>query len=55
MGYMPDFYPLFVAADRCNAKPWEMLEQPMIWRDWALICSTAEAQAQEERSKHPGW
>jgi len=43
----PDYYWLFVAADRCHAKPWEMLEIPVFWRDKALIVATAEAQAQE--------
>jgi hypothetical protein len=50
----PDYYPLFVAADRCHAKPWEMLEVPVYWRDKALIVATAEAEAQESISNFRG-
>lgn len=51
MGRMPDYYPLFIAADRCHCSPWELLTQATYWRDKALIVNTAENQAQEFWSK----
>lgn len=47
MGAVPDWYPLFIAADRCHCPPWELLKQSVWWRDKALIANTAENEARE--------
>jgi hypothetical protein len=44
----PDEYKLFKAAKECNCTPWELLEQPEYWMDWALIIMNAEAIAQKQ-------
>jgi hypothetical protein len=48
----PDWYALFVAADRCHTTPWDMLERASFWRDKALIASQAERQAQKIIDEH---
>ena len=42
---MPDYYPLIRAARYLGVKPWELLEQPKAWMDWASICESAELEA----------
>jgi len=34
--------------------PWELLERPSAWRDWALMAEGAEAEAGEARAKLAG-
>lgn len=52
VGYCPDFYPDFVAADRCHCPPWELAKQSIYWRDKALVVVSAENYAREEKRKH---
>lgn len=52
MGACPDWYPLFVAADRCHCPPWELLKQSTWWYDKALIAIEAEAGAQKIKQQH---
>lgn len=47
MGTCPDYYVLIQAAKYLECKPWELMEQSVVWRDWALKCMTAESNAQE--------
>jgi hypothetical protein len=54
MARCPEWYPLFVAADRCHCPPWALLEQSIWWRDKALIAAQAEYEAQEFKSKQNG-
>lgn len=50
--WMPDWYPVFAAAETLHCPPWELLEQSVYWRDKALIKRKAEAQARAELEKH---
>ncbi len=50
----PDWYTLIAAARYLGVAPWDLLEQPIWWRDKALIAATAEAQAQEILAKRSG-
>ena len=45
--WCPEWYPLFLAADRCHAKPWEMVEQSVWWSDKALTALSAENWARD--------
>ena len=47
LGECPGDYALFKAAQYCNAKPWEMVEQSLWWTYKALDYMSAEAEAQE--------
>jgi hypothetical protein len=42
---MPDWYPLLRAARYLRVAPWDLLRQPIVWRDWALMSEAAEAEA----------
>lgn len=46
MGRMPEWYPLVRAARYLGVAPWELLEQPSAWMDFALIAESAENEAQ---------
>jgi len=54
MGAYPDYYPIMQAAKYIGCPPWELLEQSAWWQDKALICMTAENEAQEIISKRGG-
>lgn len=45
MGAVPDWYPLIKAARYLGVAPWDLLEQPVIWRRWAEAAEFAEAEA----------
>jgi hypothetical protein len=51
IAYYPESYPLVQAAKYLGVAPWELLEQPIFWRNQALLFMTAEAQAQEQRQQ----
>ena len=46
---MPDWYEAIAAAKYLGVAPWDLLEQPKIWRDWAMQGAGAEAQAQKSK------
>lgn len=46
LGYLPDWYPLIVAARYLGVPPWELYHQPTYWMDWAIIARSAEAEAE---------
>ncbi len=46
MGACPDWYPLIRAARYLGIAPWELMEKPMIWTNWALTAEGAEIEAQ---------
>ena len=52
MGYCPEDYPLWVAAERCHCPPWELAKQGVWWKDRALVVRSAESYAKEEKEKH---
>lgn len=60
MGAVPEYYPLIRAARYLGVPPWELLDQPAVWMEWALICQGAEAEAEHvdkpkgTGSKSPG-
>lgn len=39
------------AAKYLGVPPWDLSKQSVLWRDWALICMTAEQEAQEVRQE----
>jgi hypothetical protein len=50
-GECPEWYPLFIAADRCHCPPWELIKAGIWWHDKALIASSAENYAREQKEK----
>lgn len=51
MGTLPAWYPLLRAARYLGVAPWELMERPAIWMDWALIAEAATNEAQESVAK----
>jgi hypothetical protein len=49
MGSVPDYYPLIQAARYLGVPPWDLLKQSAKWKDWALICMTAEREGPKSR------
>lgn len=47
MGACPEWYPIIRAARYLGVAPWELVEQPAAWIDWALIAQNAEVGAQQ--------
>lgn len=43
MGECPDWYPLLKAAKWLGVPPWELVDQPQVWMEWALIADAAES------------
>lgn len=43
---MPEWYPLIKAARYLGVAPWELLEQPAIWVDWALLANEYDGGSQ---------
>ena|SRR5579875_2076553 len=48
----PDWYALFIAADRCHCTPWELLKQPSWWKFTALKAVQAENGARKMLEQH---
>lgn len=51
MGECPEWYPLLRAARYLNVAPWELIERPQTWTDWALAAESAEDAAREQLHK----
>lgn len=51
MGALPDWYPLIRAARYLGVPPWTLLDQPALWRDYALISEAVEAEVQDLLAK----
>ena len=49
MGDAPDWYELLVAAKFLGVPPWELLEQPIYWKRWALEAASAEGGARQNK------
>jgi hypothetical protein len=49
MGSVPDWYRVLRAAKYLGVAPWELLEQPAIWLEWALTAESAENKAERTR------
>lgn len=47
MGTLPEWYALVRAARYLGVAPWELLEQPVAWMEWALTAESAENEAQD--------
>jgi hypothetical protein len=50
-GELPDWYVLLRAARYLNVQPWELLEQPSVWMEYALHAEYAESEATTQISK----
>lgn len=46
---MPDWYPLMRAARYLGVPPWELLDQPLFWREKALIAAHVDEEVDAER------
>lgn len=49
MGSVPQWYSLIKEAEYLGVAPWELHEQPVIWRHWARMASAAEAEARKQK------
>jgi hypothetical protein len=45
---VPAWYGVIAAAHYLHVPPWELMERPAIWTNWALTAHSAEQQAQAE-------
>jgi hypothetical protein len=52
VGFCPEWYPLFRAANYCHISPMQMLKESIWWKDKALIALNAEAGAQKIIDHH---
>lgn len=46
MGACPEWYPLLKAARYLGVAPWELMNRPRMWFEWALTAQAAENEAQ---------
>lgn len=51
MGAMPQWYILIRAARYLGVAPWEMMDQPKVWIEWALAAESAENHAMQQQQK----
>lgn len=51
MGSIPDWYIAIRAARYLGVPPWELIEQPTYWMEWALFAESAENEAEGIRAK----
>lgn len=51
MGEAPDWYTLIRAARYLGVAPWELLDQPIIWREWAEAATFAESEAKRQQQE----
>lgn len=51
MGYCPDWYVTMRAARYIGCNPWELIDQPRCWTEWALAAETAETEAKQRAEK----
>lgn len=51
MGSVPEWYRLIRAAKYLGVAPWDLLEKPAIWMEWALSAESAENKAERTRAK----
>ena len=42
LGACPEWYPVLRAARWLGVAPWELLDRPRVWLDWALTAESAE-------------
>lgn len=47
----PSWYFLMVAAEEIGCTPWELEQQPVYWRDRALIKRAAESEAKIQKKQ----
>ena len=48
---MPEWYPVISAARYLGVAPWELLDQPSEWQEWALAAQAAENDAREHHQR----
>lgn len=51
MGSLPDWYVVIRVARYLGVAPWDLVEQPRAWLEWALDAAAAEADAQKRDVK----
>lgn len=51
MGAVPDWYGLLKSAQYLKVAPWDLLDQPIIWREWAAMAQNAEAEARKQKDQ----
>ena len=48
MGECPEWYDVIRAAKYLGVAPWELLAQPIHWRQWATAAEQAENEARRQ-------
>jgi hypothetical protein len=51
MGEIPDWYSHLSAAKYLGVAPWELGEQPVFWRNAALVAADVEHRYQQDQEK----
>jgi hypothetical protein len=49
MGELPDWYRTLKAAQVLGVAPWDLVEKPLIWQEWALAASYVEDFVRKEQ------
>lgn len=49
MGEAPEWYEVMQLAKYLGVAPWELAEQPLIWRHWAKQAVKAEFEAKKQK------
>ena len=49
MGSVPAWYTILRAAKYLGVPPWDLLDQPAIWLNWALAAENSENLAEKNR------
>jgi hypothetical protein len=51
MGYCPPWYTIIRAAKYMGVAPWELIDQPKCWAEWALAAESAEVEARNRAER----
>lgn len=51
MGEVPDWYLLIRSAKYLGVAPWDLLDQPKVWRNWARWAENAENEAERQKTE----
>ena len=49
MGEVPEWYAVIRAAKYLWVAPWELLDAPVYWKQWAVMAENAEAEASKQK------
>ncbi len=54
MGEYPEWYRTIVAARWLGVPPWDLIERPAAWQEWAIAAADAQSEANEKLRRKRG-